>query len=111
MKYLGKVTQEESDALQTINRRLLGIENLLIMLVKRDSANDPLNLDSSSVYHKLLDDYSLLREQLELWWVETSTKYCWTYKETDVWKLSYNSREVFLMDVDEATNDSSLPHV
>lgn len=107
MKYLGTVTQGESDALQTINRKLLGLENLLIMLVKRDNPNDPLNLDSSSVYHKLLDDYSQLREQLELWWVNTSTKYGWKYQDTDVWKLSYNSREVILMDAVEAANDAS----
>lgn len=101
MKTLGFITQEEAESLHAINRRKAALENLLLTLVKRNTKEDPLQLDGNSIYEKLIEDYGRQCENIEFWWLKVTKKYQWLYKNDDVWNVSYETKEVTLMTAEE----------
>lgn len=87
MKEVGKVTEEERDAIQALFERKNGLSELAKIISPENEA----------LYEKLIKDLSQTNKQFEEWWQDMSRKYEWEYNQDSHWEIDFESRNVYLI--------------
>lgn len=87
-KLVGKVTEEESNEIQTLFERQNGLNELSKVL---DSNNETL-------YQKLITDMGANSTKFQNWWDQMYTKYQWESTENGNWEIDFQTRNIYLVD-------------
>jgi len=86
-KFLGQVTPEERDEIQTLFERRNGLNELAKILTS----------DNAQLYEKLVKDMGETSTKFQNWWNRMSMKYQWESKENGNWEINFDTCEIFLV--------------
>lgn len=84
-KVVGKVTEEEKQAIMSLNSHMNSLEELLQVLSKDDD-----------LYEEASRDMEETMKKYQKWWSQGFEKYHWEKGETD-WKLFFETNEIVII--------------
>ena len=92
-KKIGRVTQQERDALKTLFKKkneLIGLAESLDGLKKEE-------LENSYFYEKITKDFGQASLILEEWWDKMNHKYNWESIHGSAWEIDFETGDIFLL--------------
>ncbi|MGE5341300.1 MAG: CXXX repeat peptide modification system protein [Candidatus Omnitrophota bacterium] len=92
-KWVGKVTEEERDEIQSLFER----KNGLIELTRSLTNMEKKDLESSALYEKLVTDMGKVSTKFQKWWDEKSMKYNWENVQGYHWQIDFETCNIYLV--------------
>lgn len=86
-KIVGKVTEEERNAIQAIFERRIGLQELAKILKP----------DDTELYEKLIKDLGETSTRFQNWWDEMGKKYQWESALNGNWSINFDTCEITLI--------------
>lgn len=86
-KLVGKVTQEESNAIYSLFVRRNGLTDLAKILTA----------DNSDLYDKLVKDMGETGTAFQNWWDKMADKYQWESTEGGNWEIDFDTCDIYLV--------------
>lgn len=86
-KIIGRVTEEEKNAVQKLHERRNGLNELAKILTA----------DNVELYERLVKDMGETSSKFQKWWDDMSAKYQWESAEEGNWEINFNTNEVTLV--------------
>ena len=86
-KIVGKVSEDEKQAIQTLFERKNGLAELLKMLP----------VENTALYEKLVQDMSDTHNRFQKWWDDMAAKYHWESHSNGNWQIDFQTCDVFLV--------------
>lgn len=86
-KFVGQVTVEEKEEIQTLFERKNGLNELAKILTA----------DNGELYEKLVKDMGETGSKFQSWWDRMSQKYNWESAENGHWEINFDTCEIFLI--------------
>lgn len=86
-KLVGKVTEEERNAIQSLFERRNGLTELA-KIIKNDD----------SLYERVVADMGATGTKFQKWWDDMVAKYRWESAENGNWEIDFNTCEIFLVE-------------
>ncbi len=84
---VGRVTEEEKNAIQTLFERRNGLNELAKILTA----------DNGELYEKLVRDMGETGTKFQQWWDTMAAKYQWEGSENGHWEIDFNTCEINLV--------------
>lgn len=85
-KLVGKVTEEERDAIQALFERRNGLTELA-KIINNDDA----------LYERLVADMGATGARFQKWWDDMAAKYQWESAENGNWEIDFNTCDIYLV--------------
>ncbi len=85
-KLVGKVTEEERDAIQSLFERRNGLTELA-KIINNDDA----------LYERLVADMGATGMKFQKWWDDMAAKYQWESAENGNWEIDFNTCDIYLV--------------
>jgi len=85
-KLVGKVTEEERDAIQSLFERRNGLTELA-KIINNDDA----------LYERLVADMGATGTKFQKWWDDMAAKYQWESAENGTWEIDFNTCAIYLV--------------
>ena len=85
-KYVGLVTPEERDEIQTLFERRNGLNELAKILTN----------ENADLYEKLVKDMGDTTTKYQSWWNQMAKKYQWESSVNGNWEINFETCEIFL---------------
>lgn len=85
-RVVGKVTEEERDAIQSLFERRNGLTELAKIIG-----------DDDALYERLVADMGATGTKFQNWWDDTAAKYRWESAENGNWEIDFNTCEIYLV--------------
>ncbi len=85
-KLVGKVTEEERDAIQLLFERRNGLTELA-KIINNDDA----------LYERLVTDMGATGMKFQKWWDDMAAKYQWESAENGNWEIDFNTCDIYLV--------------
>ncbi|MGN0211187.1 MAG: CXXX repeat peptide modification system protein [Muribaculaceae bacterium] len=86
-KEIGRVTEAERDAIQTLFERRNGLSELAKIITA----------DNSELYEKLVKDLGETSTRFQQWWDEMGQKYQWESAADGHWQIDFNTCAIYLV--------------
>ena len=86
-KSVGKVTDEEKNAIQALFERKNGLVELAKILTP----------DKPELYDKLVADMGVTETKFQQWWDDMSAKYQWESLPNGHWEIDFSDGQVYLV--------------
>ncbi len=86
-KVVGRVTEEEKNAIQKLHERRNGLNELAKIL----------SADNVELYDRLVKDLGETGAKFQQWWDEMSVKYQWESSENGSWEINFQTNEIVLV--------------
>lgn len=86
-KVVGRVTEEEKDAILKLFERRNGLNELAKILTT----------DNVELYERLVKDLGETSTKFQNWWNEMSAKYQWESAENGNWEINFPTNEILLV--------------
>lgn len=86
-KIVGKVTEEERDAIQALFERRNGLQELAKIL----------KADDSELYERLVKDLGETGSKFQNWWDAMGRKYQWESAPNGNWSINFDTCEITLV--------------
>ncbi len=86
-KVVGRVTEEEKNAIQKLHERRNGLNELSKIL----------SADNVELYERLVKDLGETGAKFQQWWDEMSAKYQWESSENGRWEINFQTNEIVLV--------------
>ncbi len=86
-KFVGQVTPEEKNEIQTLFERRNGLNELAKILTA----------DNSDLYEKLVKDLGETSAKFQGWWDRMAQKYNWESAPNGNWEINFDSCEIYLV--------------
>lgn len=87
-RVVGKITEEEKQAIQELFERKNGLAELLKILTP----------ENDLLYEKLIRDMGSTATRFQQWWDNMYEKYQWQKSENGHWKVNFVTNEIILDD-------------
>lgn len=85
-KLVGKVTEVERDAIQSLFERRNGLTELAQIIKNNDE-----------LYERLVADMGTTCTKFQKWWDDMAAKYQWENCENGNWEIDFNTCEIYLV--------------
>jgi CXXX repeat modification system protein len=85
-KFVGLVTPEERDEIQTLFERRNGLNELAKILTN----------ENADLYEKLVKDMGDTTTKYQSWWNQMAKKYQWESSVDGNWEINFETCEIFL---------------
>jgi len=86
-RIIGKVTEEEKNAIEYLFERRNGLKELAQILT----------LDNAELYEKLVIDLGETSIKFQKWWDDMSSKYNWESIEGGNWQIDFDTCDIYLL--------------
>lgn len=86
-KIVGKITEEEKNAIELLYERRNGLRELAQIL----------NSDNEELYEKLVRDMGETSIKFQKWWDTMYSKYNWESIEGGNWQVDFDTCEIYLI--------------
>ncbi len=86
-KFVGQVTTEERDEIQTLFERRNGLNELSKILTA----------ENAELYEKLVKDLGETGTKFQNWWDKMADKYKWESADNGSWEINFDTCEIFLV--------------
>lgn len=86
-KFVGQVTVEERDEIQSLFERKNGLTELAKII----------SADNEPMYEKLVKDIGETGSKFQKWWDDMAAKYKWESTQNGNWEINFESCEIFLV--------------
>lgn len=87
-KIVGKVSEEEKKAIQTLFERKNGLQELARILTS----------DNNDLYEKVVKDLGETGMKFQGWWDTMAEKYAWEKAENGSWSIDFETNEITLIE-------------
>ncbi len=85
-KSVGKVTDEEKNAIQALFERKNGLAELAKILTP----------DKQELYERLVADMGATETKFQQWWDDMSAKYQWESLPNGHWEIDFSDGQIYL---------------
>lgn len=86
-RIIGKVTEEEKNAIEYLFERRNGLKELAQILTP----------DNAELYEKLVIDLGETSIKFQKWWDDMSSKYNWESIEGGNWQIDFDTCDIYLL--------------
>ena len=85
-KLVGKVTEEECNAIRSLFERRNGLAELAKIINNDDT-----------LYERLVADMGATSTKFQKWWDDMADKYQWESAENGNWEIDFNTCDIYLV--------------
>lgn len=86
-KELGRVTEQERDAIQSLFERRNGLNELAMILTA----------ENTELYERLVKDLGETSTKFQNWWSAMGEKYSWESAENGNWEIDFDTCTIYLV--------------